>query len=139
MKKYKVGYTQGSYDMFHIGHLNILKNAKSICDYLIVGVNKDQFMFEYKNKYPIIPEAERLEIVKHIDVVDKAILVDTRDKVELLKDFSFDCVIMGDDNAKTDFYIKQEKELKKHNIDVVFFPHTDSTSSTIIREKVGKY
>lgn len=139
MKKYKVGYTQGSYDMFHIGHLNILKNAKSICDYLIVGVNSDDFMESYKNKKPIISESERKEIVSHIDFVDEAHIVNTRDKLEILKDYKYDVLIMSDDYKGSEIYNKMEKELKTRNVDVVYFPHTKSTSSTIIREKLIKY
>lgn len=139
MKKYKIGYTQGSYDMFHIGHLNILRNAKSICDYLIVGVNRDQLMQSYKKKKPIIPELERREIIEHIDYVDEAHVVDTRDKLKILNDHKFDVLIMSDDYKGSDIYNKMEKELKRQGVDVVYFPHTKSTSSTIIREKLIEY
>lgn len=85
MKKYKIGYTQGVYDMFHIGHLNLLNNAKKYCDYLIVGINSDELVEKYKNKIPVISENERQIIVNNIKSVDQAIVVDTLDKEEILK------------------------------------------------------
>lgn len=139
MKKYKVGYTQGSYDMFHIGHLNILKNAKSICDYLIVGVNSDDLMRSYKNKSPIIPEHERMMIISHVDYVDEVHIVNTRDKVELLEQYKFDVLVIGDDNKNTEFYNQVEQDLSARNVDVVYFPHTKTTSSTVLRKKLSKY
>lgn len=139
MKKYKIGYVQGSFDMFHIGHLNILKNAKSICDYLIVGVNSDDFMYSYKHKHPVIPEEERLEIIKSIKYVDEANIVNNRDKLEALEKFHFNALIMGDDYKGTEFYNKVEKQLEDKNVDIVYFPYTKTTSSTIVREKLYKY
>lgn len=139
MKKYKIGYVQGSFDMFHIGHLNILKNAKSICDYLIVGVNSDEFMYSYKHKHPVIPEEERLEIIKSIKYVDEAHIVNNRDKLEALEKFHFNALIMGDDYKGTEFYNKVEKQLEDKNVDIVYFPYTKTTSSTIVREKLYKY
>lgn len=139
MKKYKIGYVQGSFDMFHIGHLNILKNAKSICDYLIVGVNSDDFMYSYKHKHPVIPEEERLEIIKSIKYVDEANIVNNRDKLEALEKFHFNALIMGDDYKGTEFYNKVEKQLEDKNVDIVYFPYTKTTSSTIVRDKLYKY
>ena len=139
MKKYKIGYVQGSFDMFHIGHLNILKNAKSICEYLIVGVNSDDFMYSYKHKHPVIPEEERLEIIKSIKYVDEANIVNNRDKLEALEKFHFNALIMGDDYKGTEFYNKVEKQLENKNVDIVYFPYTKTTSSTIVREKLYKY
>ena len=119
MKKYKVGYVQGSFDMFHIGHLNLIKNAKSICDYLIVGVNSDELMKSFKHKTPIIPEDERLEIIEAIRYVDEAHIVTNRDKLEALDKFHYQALIMGDDWKGTDFYKKVEQQLKEKNAEVV--------------------
>lgn len=136
MKKYKVGYVQGSFDMFHIGHLNLIKNAKSICDYLIVGVNSDELMKSFKHKAPIIPEDERLEIIEAIRYVDEAHIVTNRDKLEALDKFHYQALIMGDDWKGTDFYQKVEQQLKEKNAEVVYFPYTKTTSSTLLRDAI---
>lgn len=136
MKKYKVGYVQGSFDMFHIGHLNLIKNAKSICDYLIVGVNSDELMKSFKHKTPIIPEDERLEIIEAIRYVDEAHIVTNRDKLEALDKFHYQALIMGDDWKGTDFYKKVEQQLKEKNAEVVYFPYTKTTSSTLLRDAI---
>lgn len=138
MKKYKVGYVQGVFDMFHIGHLNILRNAKSICDYLIVGVNSDRLTKEYKNKIPIIPEKERVEIVSEIKCVDKAVIVDNRDKIEALEKFNYNALIMGSDWKGTEFYNNIEKILKEKNVDIVYFDYTKDISSTYLRKKIDE-
>lgn len=139
MKKYKIGYVQGSFDMFHIGHLNIIKNAKSICDYLIVGVNSDEFMYSYKHKHPIIPAKERIEIIKALKYVDEAHIVNNRNKLEALEKFHYNALIMGDDYKGTQFYNEVEKELKEKKVDIIYFPYTKTTSSTMIREKLSNY
>lgn len=139
MKKYKIGYVQGTFDMFHIGHLNILKRAKEVCDYLIVGVNTDGLVLEYKRKKTIIPFEERLEIVSQIKYVDKAVGVKDRDKFKALEDYRYDVLLMGDDWKGTDFYNDIEKKLKEVGVDIVYFPYTESTSSTIIKEKLMNY
>ena len=136
MKKYKVGYVQGSFDMFHIGHLNLIKNAKSICDYLIVGVNSDELMKSFKHKTPIIPEDERLEIIEAIRYVDEAHIVTNRDKLEALDKFHYQALIMGEDWKGTDFYKKVEQQLKEKNAEVVYFPYTKTTSSTLLRDAI---
>ena len=136
MKKYKIGYTQGTYDLFHIGHLNLLENAKKQCEYLIVGVNKDNLVKEYKNKIPIIPEEERKRIIEALSIVDEVILVDTLDKIEILKKKHFDIIFVGDDWKNNNRWLKTKEELKKYNIPVVFLPHTDGISTTIINKKI---
>ena len=133
MKKYKIGYTQGVYDMFHIGHLNLLNHAKALCDFLIVGVNSDDLVREYKNKVPVISEAERMEIVANIKAVDKCEIVYTLDKLVALNNFHFDVVFVGDDwkgNSRWNVTIQQ---LAKVGVDVVFLPHTEGISSTRLR------
>ena len=138
MKKYKIGYTTGVYDMFHIGHLNLLKRAKKQCDYLIVGVTTDKLV-EYKNKTPIIPYKERKQIVESIKYVDKVVPQDNMDKYEACKRLNANVIFVGDDWKGTEKWNKIEEELKIINVDVIYFPYTKSTSSTILREKVLKY
>lgn len=134
MKKYKVGYTQGTFDMFHIGHLNLLNNAKKHCDYLIVGVNTDQLVEEYKKKVPVVGEEERLTIIENIKAVDQAVLTVTLDKMDALEKFHFDAIFIGDDWKGSSRWSATEEELKKQDVDVVFLPHTKGISSTILRD-----
>ena len=136
MKKYRVGYTTGVFDMFHIGHLNILRRAKEQCEYLIVGVSTDELVKEYKNKTPIIPFEERAEIVQSIDCVDRVIAQENRDKYEAWRELKFDVMFVGDDWKGKPLFIKVEEEFKKVGVDVVYFPYTKDTSSTILREKL---
>lgn len=135
MKKYKVGYTQGVYDMFHIGHLNIINKAKEQCDYLIVGVNSDVLVQSYKHKETVIKERERSEIVRNLKAVDKCIIVNTLDKLELLKEIKFDAIFIGDDWYGNPRWMQTKEELAKLGVDVVFLPHTDGVSSTMLRPK----
>ena len=137
MKKYRVGYTTGVFDMFHIGHLNILRRAKEKCDYLIVGVSTDELVMEYKNKTPIIPFEERAEIVRSIDCVDRAIAQENRDKYAAWRELKFDVMFVGDDWKGKPLFMKVEEEFKKVGVDVVYFPYTKDTSSTILREKLN--
>ena len=135
MKKYKIGYTQGVYDMFHIGHLNLLKQAKAQCEYLIVGVNSDKLVEEYKKKTPIICQEDRKEIVDNIKGVDRTIIVNTLDKVEIWKDCHFDAIFIGDDWKGTRRWAETEKELAALGVDVVYLPHTDGVCSTELRDQ----
>ena len=137
MKKYRVGYTTGVFDMFHIGHLNILRRAKEKCDYLIVGVSTDELVMEYKNKTPIIPFEERAEIVRSIDCVDRVIAQENRDKYAAWRELKFDVMFVGDDWKGKPLFMKVEEEFKKVGVDVVYFPYTKDTSSTILKEKLG--
>lgn len=137
MKKYKVGYTTGVFDMFHIGHLNILRRAKEQCEYLIVGVSTDELVQEYKNKAPIIPFEERAEIVQSIDCVDKVIAQVDRDKFGAWRELKFDVMFVGDDWKGKPLFVEVEKKLKEVRVDVVYFPYTKDTSSTILREKLN--
>lgn len=137
MKRYKVGYTTGVFDMFHIGHLNILRRAKEQCEYLIVGVSTDELVKEYKNKTPIIPFEERAEIVQSIDCVDEVVAQENRDKFWAWKKIGFDVMFVGDDWKGKPLFIEVEEEFKKVGVDVVYFPYTKDTSSTILREKLS--
>lgn len=135
MKKYKIGYTSGVYDMFHIGHLNLLKRAKEQCDYLIVGVTTDE-LAQYKHKTPIIPYEERKQIVESIKYVDLAVPQENMDKLAACKKYNADVIFVGDDWKGTDKWNKIEQDLATIGAEVVYFPYTKGTSSTILREKL---
>lgn len=134
MKKYKIGYTQGVYDMFHIGHLNLLNNAKKYCDILIVGINSDELVKSYKNKVPVVSEINRATIVKNIKSVDKCIIVNTLDKEKILNSIKFNAIFIGSDWQGNKRWKDTEEIMKKYNVDVVYLPHTDGISSTILRD-----
>ena len=134
MKKYKVGYTQGVYDMFHIGHLNLLNNARDLCEHLIVGVNSDELVTQYKHKLPVIPEEERRLIVANIKAVDACEIVNTLDKVENYKRFHYDAVFIGDDWKGNARWTQTEKDLAPYGVDVVYLPHTKGVCSTELRK-----
>ncbi len=136
MKKYKIGYTTGVFDMFHIGHLNILRQAKEQCDYLIVGVSTDELVLKSKNKLPIIPFDERMEIVSAIKYVDKVVPQVNKNKMEAYEKYKFDVMFVGDDWKGSELFTKCEEELKKKGSTVVYFPYTKGISSTILREKL---
>lgn len=138
MKKYKIGYTQGTFDMFHIGHLNLLRNAKNQCEYLIVGVNKDSLVEKYKGKTPVISENERKEIISAIRYVDETILVDTLDKIEILKSVKYDAIFIGDDWKGNERWKTTEEALNAIEIEVVFLEYTKGISSTELRKVKDK-
>lgn len=137
-KKYKIGYTTGVFDMFHIGHLNILKRAKAQCEYLIVGVTTDALCFSRKNKYPIICEKERMEIVESIKYVDEVIPQNDMDKVRVVRTLSIDAVFVGSDWKGTPAWIEYEKHFSALGCSVVYLDHTDGISSTILRERLNQ-
>ena len=137
-KKYKIGYTTGVFDMFHIGHLNILKRAKEQCEYLIVGVSTDDVVEEYKNKKPIIPFAERCAIVEAIKFVDKVVPQTTMDKLAAWETIRFDVLFHGSDWKGSTLYSEYEKTFSNVGVDVVFLPHTDGTSSTELSKKLQR-
>ena len=134
MKRYHIGYTTGVFDMFHIGHLNILKNAKRMCDYLIVGVSTDELVQQYKGNTPIIRFDERLEIVKAIRYVDKAVPQTTMNKMEAWNELKFDALFHGSDWKGSDMYNQIVDEFKKVGVDVIFLPHTAGVSSTLLTD-----
>lgn len=136
-KKYKVGYTTGVFDMFHIGHLNILKRAKEQCEYLIVGVTTDELSYQRKKKYPIIRERDRVEIVESIRFVDKVVLQKNMDKLSVVKELKCDAVFVGSDWKNTEAWNNYEKQFAKLNCEVVYLEHTDGISSTILRERLN--
>ena len=133
MKKYKVGFTQGTYDMFHIGHLNLINHAKEYCDYLIVGVNSDALVEEYKNKTPVIKEEERAEIVRNLKAVDKVVITTTLDKLNAHDLYHYDAIFIGDDWKGNPRWEQTGIDLKERGADLVFLPHTAGVSSTGLR------
>ncbi|MCR4674416.1 MAG: adenylyltransferase/cytidyltransferase family protein [Lachnospiraceae bacterium] len=135
MPKYKVGYTQGVFDMFHIGHLALINHAAEHCEKLIVGVNSDALVQEYKKKTPVINEFNRAEIIRNLKAVDDCIIVETLDKVEVLKQYKFDAIFIGDDWKGNARWSQTEKDLAEYGVDVVYLPHTPDVSSTRLREE----
>jgi glycerol-3-phosphate cytidylyltransferase len=138
MKKYRLGYTAGVFDLFHIGHLNILKKAKEYCDELIVGVSTDELVANYKNKVPVIPYEERVAIVSAIKYVDKVVPQVNRNKFEAWEKLKFDVMFVGDDWKGSKLFTEVEQQFKEVGVDIVYFPYTQGTSSTILREKISK-
>lgn len=137
MKKYKTGYTTGVFDLFHIGHLNLLRRAKEQCDYLIVGVSSDDLV-GYKNKRAVIPFEERIQIIRAIRYVDQAVPQMNMNKMEAWEKFHFDVIFVGDDWKNTEKWNRYEEEFRKVGVDIVYFPYTKSTSSTLLNETLLK-
>jgi glycerol-3-phosphate cytidylyltransferase len=126
-----IGYTSGVFDLFHIGHLNLLKNAKGMCDKLIVGVTTDDLSL-YKGKKPLIPFEDRIEIVRGIKYVDAVVPQETMDKAEMCKKLKASVLFVGDDWCKTQKWDEIERELEIIGVRVVYFPYTKGVSSTAI-------
>ena len=132
MKKFKVGYTTGVFDLFHIGHLNILKKAKEQCEYLIVGVSTDEVVQGYKKKKPVIPFEERIAIVEAIKYVDEVVPQTSMDKFEAWEKLKFDAIFHGDDWKGSKMYGEIESKFSAVGVEMVYFPYTKGTSSTIL-------
>ncbi len=137
--KYPVGYLPGAFDMFHIGHLNIIRAARPHCDRLILGVIPDESVLRVKGHPPIVPLAERMEVVRHIDLVDKVVIDDSRDKVEMWRRLHFDVIFKGSDWKGTPKGAALEAGMASVRADVVYFPYTEGTSSTALRRILGEY
>jgi len=129
-----VGYAPGAYDMFHVGHLNILRQAKQHCDHLIAGVVSDEMCLLTKGKLPVVPLAERMEIVSHISFVDEVVAEIVPDKVETWKSVRFDVLFKGDDWRGTPKGLKLERDFADLGVRIVYFPYTVHTSSTLLRQ-----
>mgnify|MGYP001119959340 CR=1 FL=1 len=126
-----IGYTSGVFDLFHIGHLNLLRNAKALCDKLIVGVSTDKLV-SYKNKKAVIPFQERMEIVRSIKYVDAVISQENMDKILIWEKIKFDIMFVGDDWFKTDKWQDIENKFSEVDVRIIFIPYTKGTSSTLI-------
>jgi len=125
-----IGYTTGVFDMFHIGHLHLLKKAKNHCDYLIVGVSSDELVEKYKRRKPIIPFEHRIEIVSALSCVDEVLVQSHRDKIRAFHDIGFDVMFVGDDWKGSELFNSVEKSLEKFGASVVYFEYTKEVSST---------
>lgn len=132
-----IGYTTGVYDLFHIGHLNLLKNAKGMCDYLVVGVTVDELV-AYKGKHSMIPFEDRIEIVRSCKYVDAAVPQYDMDKLAACKKLGATVLFVGDDWYGTDKWKQYEKEFAAEGIKIIYFPYTKGISSTKISEALQK-
>ncbi|GAB3680875.1 adenylyltransferase/cytidyltransferase family protein [Angustibacter aerolatus] len=128
-----VGYAPGVYDLFHIGHLNILRHAAGLCDHLVAGVVSDEMALRAKGRAPVVPLAERLEIVQHIGFVDEAVAEDVPEKLQMWERVRFDVIFKGDDWRGTPKGDKLEADFATVGVQVVYFPYTAHTSSTQLR------
>ena len=135
-KKYNVGYTDGTFDMFHVGHLNIIEAAKEYCDYLIVAVHGDDVVKEMKPNSPVVPDEQRRRIVEAIKGVDQAEITKFRDKKKLWELYRFDVIFIGDDYKGSERWNLFEKELNEVGVDVIYLPYTRTVSTTSIRKRV---
>ncbi len=133
----KIGYTTGVFDLFHIGHLNLLRNARALCDKLVVGVTTDALV-AYKHKRAVIAFEERFEIVRSCRYVDAVVPQETLDKFAAWEKLRFDVMFVGDDWFKNARWQGVEKQLSDVGVKVVYFPYTKGTSSTLINEVLGK-
>lgn len=129
----RIGYAHGAYDLFHIGHLNLLRRAKERCDYLVAGVVADEVLIKHKGVTPVIPLVERLEIVGNVRFVDAAIPAQTNDKVEIWKDLRFNVLFKGNDWQGTDKGNKLERDFAALGVEIAYLPYTLATSSSALR------
>ena len=134
----KIGYTTGVFDLFHIGHLEILRKAKENCDYLIVGVSTDELVQEYKNKRPIITFDQRIEIIKSIKYVDEVVVQKDRDKLSALHKIGFNIMFVGDDWKGSKIFLELESKFQKHGVEIFYFPYTKNISSTSLRSTLKR-
>ena len=139
MKKKVIGYTSGVFDMFHVGHLNILKQSKEKCDYLIVAVSPDKLVQSYKGKSPIIPLEDRMEIIRAIKYVDEVVIQHNRDKIEAFNKYKYDIMFVGDDWKESKLFEEVEAELIKHGSKIHFISYTKKVSSSKLRVEINKY
>jgi len=129
----RIGYAPGAYDLFHVGHLNLLKQAKEHCDFLIAGVVADDVLIEHKGVKPVVPLAERLEIVRNVRYVDAAHPAFTNDKAAIWKDLRFNVMFKGDDWKGTDKGLQLERSFAGLGVEIVYFPYGKITSSSALR------
>ena len=133
-----IGYTTGVFDLFHIGHLNILRRAKEQCDYLIVGVSTDELVEQYKHKRPVICFEERCEIVNAIRYVDEVVPQMDRDKFSAWERLRFNRMFVGDDWKGSALFTELEEQFDPLGVEIVYFPYTKETSSTFLKETLKK-
>ena len=133
-----IGYTTGVYDMFHIGHLNILRRAKEQCDYLIVGVSTDELVQHDKNKTPVIPFADRCAIVEAIKYVDKVVPQPDKNKFAAWEKYHFNKMFVGSDWKGTPQWQAFEKQFAPVGVEIIYLDHTDGISTTILRDRLNE-
>ena len=138
-KKLIIGYTTGVFDLFHIGHVKILQKAKSLCDKLIVGVSTDNLVKKYKNKKPIIPFSERVEVIRNSRCVDLVVSQNSLDKFKNWKKLKYDVMFVGDDWYATKKWRDLDKEFRKHGVKIIYLPYTKKTSSTKINKILDNF
>ncbi len=138
MKPYQIGYTTGVFDLFHIGHLNLLRRAKEQCETLIVGVSTDELVRAYKHHTPVIAFSERIAIVESIRYVDRVVAQETMDKCEAVRRLHAQAVFVGSDWQGSAAWRTYERQLRELDCAVVYLPHTDGVSSTALRGQVEK-
>lgn len=136
-KKYKIGYTTGVFDLFHIGHLNILRRAKEQCDFLIVGVTTDALCLERKGKTPVICEQDRAAIVRAIRYVDRVVMQEDMDKLKAVQALRADAVFVGSDWKGTEAWNRYERQFAEVGCEVIYLDHTDGISSTILQDRLN--
>jgi glycerol-3-phosphate cytidylyltransferase len=129
----RIGYVPGAFDLFHIGHLNILRRAREHCDFLIAGVVADDVLIRHKGVTPVVPLAERIEIVRNVRYVDMAHAAMTNDKVAIWKELRFNILFKGDDWRGTEKGNKLERDFAAIGVEVTYFPYTQATSSSALR------
>jgi glycerol-3-phosphate cytidylyltransferase len=134
----KIGYTTGVFDLFHIGHLNILKRARLECDHLIVGITTDELSESAKNKKPFIPFQERMDLVEAVKYVDEVVPQTSYDKMEAWNNLKFNRMFVGDDWKGSDQWNTIEDEFAQVGVEIIYFPYTTHTSSTILRDILSK-
>jgi len=131
-----VGYTSGVYDLFHIGHLNILERAKSQCDFLIVGVSTDELVLKEKGKMPVIPFEQRIRIVEAIKYVDKVVIQTDKNKFGKWEELHFNKMFVGSDWKGTKAWKAYEAQFLNTGVEIIYLPHTDGISSTLLTERI---
>ncbi|WP_208614637.1 adenylyltransferase/cytidyltransferase family protein [Streptomyces regalis] len=130
----RLGYAPGVFDLFHVGHLNILRRARGHCDRLIAGVCSDELVVRLKGRPPVVPLAERLQIVRSVRYVDETFVATVDDKIAIWKELGFDVIFKGDDWLGTDVWTMLETEFARVGVEIVYFPYTVHTSSTLLRD-----
>ena len=131
-----IGYTTGTYDLFHIGHLNIIRRAKELCDYLIVGVSTDELVESYKHRRPVYKQKERMEIIGALKYVDQVVEQTSLDKTDAWKKLHFNKLFHGDDWKGSSLYNHIEEDLKTVGCEIIYLPHTKGVSSSDIRSHI---
>lgn len=131
---YEVGYTSGVFDMFHVGHLNLLRRARNYCHHLVVGVASDEYTDHLKDRPSVVPCDERFEIITALGIVDEVVIDRSEDKTLAWQQRRFDAIFKGNDWQGTPKGYRLERSMGALGVDVVYFPYTRHTSSTMLRE-----